>query len=1361
MSLDTLQSQLEKLAASGELTVSSVAGLLPAIAEMMDSLPPISFAPLTNATFALSPAGANQTLTLRATLDWGLFQGVGVVITAAVDATSSNRFLAALDITAPPATTLNIPGIDWFALTALHIRGASQSYALWSTGLAVPATVSVGATLTIKNVTTTFPITIGEESSGLLQLTLDTSAIELPSINDVLAAFGGGAKAIQLPSTINSLLDFSVQELFVRFDPSSGTVSQIGVQIGKDVTDGKPGWPIIPGFFTLDSYTLGLNIVDPLKTVQVGGLIRATGKLGSVDIGVSAIHPASGGWSFNGYIGKDDGVPIGALVGGLAHQFGVTLPDALTSFTLNDFEFAFDTQTYDASGHFTLEFDVNGTPVDLTVSAALTHQAATNAYKVAVDAKLMLGTSELEVTFGESPSTFTASWTDAAHPLEFTDIAARFGFTGVPPIPASLDLQLVEVSLTYDFGPKTLAITAKSKSYGSAAFVARDGKYFFGVRIDEKIHLTDLPLLKSVFSPYEAVVIEDIQAVISSDLDPIEAAAINQLLKGEGLPQVPGAGLSTGVALSMTFQAGSYKQSLSISTGEGGTRRGNGGTSPPPRTGPASGSTVASSRSPDGTVWYDLQKKFGPVSFQKVGIRYQSSADKKDGALFIVMNAGLDAGGLTISVLGLGVSSPLTTFQPRFNIDGLAVSLAEGPVEVSGGLMGTVDPLNFYGELVLGFSAVTVSALGGYAEYEGHPSFFLYAVVDYPIGGPLFFFVTGIAAGLGFNRALVIPDITGVTAFPLVAWARGIGAPGMDPSGDIGAQVTKVVSTLSTSGVVAPALGAYWLALGVRFTSFEIIDAFALLTVTFGARFEIDLLGVATLAIPPKADTPIARAELALEASFAPDEGLLSVEGQLTNNSYVLDPAAHLTGGFAFYSWFAGEHEGDFVVTLGGYNPNFTVPAHYPKIPRLGLNWQVVPDELTIQGDLYFALTSNAVMAGGELSAVWSSGPIRAWFTVWADFLMIFKPFHYFISAGIDLGASFSIKILFVHVSVTIHVGVGLNLWGPPFAGVATVHLYIISFDIHFGDGDPQQDTTLPWDQFVDELLPAAPPARRPTAAPRFQRSQSTAAPPDDGKPVIVQVSVTQGLVKTLDTTPTHPWYLVSGETFQCQVSTAIPFKTATWAGIAELAPDDQQPQDEGGHVIQPNTAFSAGIAGISAADFHPALSIDVESEEDATLYGVRVLRNAPKALWETKSFSNGVPQVDPNTGLTSTTIPNALSGFVLIPEPPTPDHTLPIPLPALEFTLEDVEPFTWSDPTYPTTDSFTDQTVAGTITDANVAMVRGLILGAMAGQSITVDTAVDVQRLSDASNDDLMAAPKLSLLGEQRTTHAAASEAP
>ena len=169
-----------------------------------------------------------------------------------------------------------------------------------------------------------------------------------------------------------------------------------------------------------------------------------------------------------------------------------------------------------------------------------------------------------------------------------------------------------------------------------------------------------------------------------------------------------------------------------------------------------------------------------------------------------------------------------------------------------GGMLGTLDPtIDFTGALSVRAPELALSAFAGYAEYEGHPSFFLYGVLDVPLGGPPAFFITGVAAGIGFNRKLIVPDVSGVAAFPLVAWAMGSATPSMDPSKPIGDQVATALTQLAQKGVVAPSVGDYWFAAGMRFTSFELIDSFALLTLCVGTDVEIALLGLSTLKVPP------------------------------------------------------------------------------------------------------------------------------------------------------------------------------------------------------------------------------------------------------------------------------------------------------------------------------------------------------------------------------------------------------------------------------------------------------------------------------------------------------------------------------
>ena len=620
----------------------------------------------------------------------------------------------------------------------------------------------------------------------------------------------------------------------------------------------------------------------------------------------------------------------------------------------------YDYSLYGGS-ELTVEMPMLGSKLTADFSARI--DSATNSYKII--GGLLIGSSyfRAEADIGKSQKLLKASWNAIdKNYLGVSDIISGLGFSP-PEIPEGLDLGLKSASIAYDMTNKILVMEAESANYGKAIFVGRkkpidlardagrpdtggesngatDWQLFFGLAVNQSINLTDLPLINSLVSEEDAVAIDKIQVVIATDeLNESDAAAINKMIdearspegKGDDVnyPKVPENGMPKGIALSMDFSAGSYHTPLSLTIGSSSCdvskddmKKDDIATTALAPV-PSDSGGITSTPAPDGTMWYTLQKTFGPVNFQKVGIRYKKSM------IYVLMNASLDAGGLNISVLGLGVGSPLTSFKPNFNIDGLAITFTEGPVEISGGMVGTVEPVvNFYGELTLGFPSLTISALGGYSELENHPSFFLYAVLNYPIGGPSFFFITGLAAGFGYNRKLLIPDVSNVKAFPLVQWATGQNnPPDMKHKDGIGEKVKEVLTILSSSGVIAPSIGDYWLALGIKFTSFKLLDSFALLTVSFGTKFEIDLLGLSTLSLPPASSEtavkvePVAMAELELKASFSPDTGLVAVEGQLTPQSFILSRDCHLIGGFAFYFWFSGPHQGEFVVTLGGVLP--------------------------------------------------------------------------------------------------------------------------------------------------------------------------------------------------------------------------------------------------------------------------------------------------------------------------------------------------------------------------------------------------------------------------------------------------------
>jgi hypothetical protein len=412
------------------------------------------------------------------------------------------------------------------------------------------------------------------------------------------------------------------------------------------------------------------------------------------------------------------------------------------------------------------------------------------------------------------------------------------------------------------------------------------------------------------------------------------------------------------------------------------------------------------------------------------------------------------------------------------------------------------------------------------------------------------------------------------------------------------------------SQYIPPDIGQIFMVAGIKFNSFKLVDSFALLAVSFGNHFEIDLLGLSTAVIPtPEAGqviTPLAVVQMALRAQFIPDQGFLGVEAQLTPASYILDRSCRLTGGFAFYCWFSGPHSGDFALTLGGYHPNFNVPAHYPVVPRLGINWQLTRD-IGIKGDAYFALCPHALMAGGHLEAVYQSGPIRAWFNAGADFLMSWKPFFYEASCHVNVGGSYTFEC-FGTQTISIDVGAELNIWGPDFSGDVTVDLCIVSFTISFGNSRPAI-APIDWSTFRESFLPA-----------------------ENDK--ICSISVKDGLVRTIGESEAERW-IINPKNFSLTIDSAVPAKTAFKKDI-ELNNTGNSRFGIGSMAVQP--------AGLSS-EFIITITREQESIEDEFQY-IPILKKVPTAMWGTTLTTdlNGPQFID-----------NALCGFEIKPAAPPP----------------------------------------------------------------------------------------------------------
>jgi hypothetical protein len=479
----------------------------------------------------------------------------------------------------------------------------------------------------------------------------------------------------------------------------------------------------------------------------------------------------------------------------------------------------------------------------------------------------------------------------------------------------------------------------------------------------------------------------------------------------------------------------------------------------------------------DGIHWFDIKKDFGPLNLSRVGFEIGTT-----GGVEVIgyLDGGLSLMGLTVELMGLTVSTQLTganKFKPTFGLNGLGIDFKEGPIEIGGALFKLTEKnvTEFDGMAIIRAENLQLNAIASFAELSGgDKSLFIYAVLDYPLGGPGFFFVTGLAAGFGYNRQLLIPDVGQLQQFPLIAEATA--SQPTPPTTDMSQMKDFISGKISAmEAYIPPQVGEYFLAVGVRFTSYELLNSFALLVVQFGKHFEVDVLGISTMLIPANTtETPIVEAQLLLKATIIPDEGIVLVQAQLTNDSYVFSRDCHLTGGFAFATWLKGEHAGDFVVSLGGYHPDFKVPSYYPVVPRVGFNWSL-SSELTVKGGGYCALVPHAIMAGGYLNAMFESSEVKAWFNLNANFLLMWKPYHYDAQLSLDIGAEVTIHFFGTH-HISLDASADLHLWGPDFGGHARVGVTVIGITFHFSidfGATPSPPDPIAWTEFQTTFLPA------------------------------------------------------------------------------------------------------------------------------------------------------------------------------------------------------------------------------------------------------------------------------------------------
>ena len=375
---------------------------------------------------------------------------------------------------------------------------------------------------------------------------------------------------------------------------------------------------------------------------------------------------------------------------------------------------------------------------------------------------------------------------------------------------------------------------------------------------------------------------------------------------------------------------------------------------------------------PGATLWIQVGRTFGPLHIDRVGLRSGEDDYTVNNTVVhtsyigVLVDGGIAIGPLSMAVQGLGLEIPprfaTTPSTWKVDLDGLAVDFSSASITIAGGLLKAdivVDgqpAVDYRGMLQVQAFGFGATALGAYSQVKRangttYASLFVFAAINAPIGGPPYLFITGLAGGFGVNRDFLPPSsVDAIGGFPLIA-----------VMGELTVPADQVLANMGPS--LPPRDGAYWLAAGITFTTFELLNTRALVYFAFNPQgFEIGLLGLMRAALPTP-DQALISVELGLRARYSSVDQVFSVEAQLTANSWLFSTDCRLTGGFAFVVWFARPQ---VVLTVGGYGPLYPAPDYFPQVPLVGFEWRF-SDDIVIKGGTYFAVTPEAMMTGGSL----------------------------------------------------------------------------------------------------------------------------------------------------------------------------------------------------------------------------------------------------------------------------------------------------------------------------------------------------------------------------------------------------------
>lgn len=1067
------------------------------------------------------------------------------------------------------------------------------------------------------------------------------------------------------------------------------------------------------------------------------GFVKLNLTIVSIDI-ILTLEKNESEWFFSGATPPDQKIPVGELIEDLFKKFGckVEIPNCISGFVIENINISYKPDSQNMEFKFSCEgivpieekknLDIN---LDITLIKTGTDYAFSldGNFKIGditfiIDFELSKGLEYLVATFDPQNEctvnlgeTISNIWADAEEV-----------------IPERLEIKLKDVFF----------VLAQEKEEIDTSGM----KLLFGVDIGSKFDLSEVEVLGTLFQKDTDIGIDDLQAlIVTKPVSDTLLKSINDTLSNlqkpssKNLPEklvdeydfvliedkaeasfkiLPEKLDNPGLYITSIFNFSGYKSQIELPI----VKKTSVIHKKQEKINELVLVAVSDAASEASNVhWCSINKTIGPIQLRRIGIMLDGNHTKFEIDISLV-TASLEIDLLDLWI-GIDISNPFGEL-PSFGIHGLDVAYSQPPTVFNGGLLYIENPMEGYsweinGQLIVKYNQYGFFADASYAQptQKRMSSFFAFLMVSAPIGGPPYLYISGLAGGFGFNRTLLVPQASQLNEFPLVQGVLGTG------NLNSGMKADEALQKMDT--YVPPKENDYWLAAGVAVGSCQIINAYVMVAGVFGTDFDFTIIGVATADVPT-GNSPelIAHLELALVGNINPMKGSIEITGAITSNSYLFVPECKLTGGFAICIWL---DRGDFVVSVGGYSTAFKKPDHYPTLSRLGINWQI-SSNLSLKGGAYCAYTPSCAMAGGELDLNFSLGEIKAWLTAHADLIMEWLPFHYDVSIGVNVGVSVTIKVWFVHKTFNLEVGADLHMWGPKFSGEATIHLWIISFTISFGENRNKKPPKLDWDTFYKSLL--------------SNGNEQSKVLTDSGPLTsnVLNINIKEGLVNGISYSDgKKDYWVVSPDKFIILTHSSIP------SSNVQLKTDNEN------HLFDLkdfNTSVGIRPMGISSLNTEHVVSIFNKhangnwAQIDLSHIACSVYcENLPEAVWSGEELSR------PSSGTLNFPVGIVISSVDA--------SYYELPVVSTEVFMFEPLPlqFSWGNLVQPTNPAYTEKPIEklkSSIMSGSVVTLRNDILNSLKNNGFSVTESIDLKSYDTSAENILRAEPKLFKLGAE-----------